>query len=74
VKKYGKAKMAEMAKYCGKIKILEPMATTSTSAKIRLLQLKLAKRFEKTIIPKLSAMINNVIVHGGSKSSKQHEE
>ncbi len=68
VKKYGKAKMAEMSKLCGKVKILQPRATTSTSAKIRLMQLKLAKRFEKAIIPKFADMINDALVgHSGSK-------
>lgn len=62
VRKYGKKKMKEMGKYCGKITILEPMATTSTSAKIRRLQLKLAKRFEKAIIPKMADMISDALV------------
>jgi len=62
VKKYGRQKMKDMAKLCGKITILEPMATTSTSAKIRRLQLKLAKRFEKAIIPKMADMISDALV------------
>ncbi|MFA6405018.1 MAG: adenylyltransferase/cytidyltransferase family protein [Candidatus Paceibacterota bacterium] len=71
VKKYGKEKMREMARYCGEIKILQPMATTSTSAKIRRLQLKLAKRFEKTIIPKMADMINDALVgHQETKLKK----
>lgn len=62
VKKYGKAKLKEMALYCGEVKVLEPMATTSTSAKIRHLQLKLAKRFEKAILPKMADMISNTLL------------
>lgn len=62
VKRYGKRKMKQMASYCGSIKVLEPMATTSTSAKIRRLQLKLAKRFEKAIIPKMADMISNTLL------------
>ena len=62
VKKYGKKKMAAMKKYCGEVRVLEPMATTSTSAKIRRLQLSLAKRFEKTLIPQLTGMISSALV------------
>ncbi|MDE2038240.1 MAG: adenylyltransferase/cytidyltransferase family protein [Patescibacteria group bacterium] len=62
VQKYGKAKMKRMAAYCGVIKTLEPMATTSTSAKIRRMQLKLAKRFEKAIIPRMADMISDALL------------
>ncbi len=62
VKKYGKIKLKEMGKYCGSIKVLEPMATTSTSAKIRRMQLKLAKRFEKTLLPKMADMISTTLL------------
>ncbi len=68
LKKYNKEEIAEMKSYCGKIITLAPMATTSTSAKIRVLQLKLAKRFEKTIVPKLADMISNAL---GDKKSKK---
>jgi rfaE bifunctional protein nucleotidyltransferase chain/domain len=65
--KYNKAQIDEMKNYCGKIVSLAPMATTSTSAKIRVLQLKLAKRFEKTIVPKLADMISDAL---GAKKKK----
>ena len=58
VEKYGKKKLKEMKAFCGQIKILEPQATTSTSAKIRRMQLGLAKRFEKALIPKIADMIS----------------
>ena len=67
MKKYGKAKMKEMAKYCDEIVTLEPMATTSTSAKIRRLQLQLAKRFEKVIMPKMADMVNDILLSGKLK-------
>jgi rfaE bifunctional protein nucleotidyltransferase chain/domain len=70
VDKYGKKKMKDMGKYCGKIITLEPMATTSTSAKIRRLQLKLAKRFEKAIVPKLADMISTALNSPASKKGK----
>lgn len=67
---YSKAEMKEMASYCGKIVILNPMATTSTSAKIRLLQLKIAKKFEKAIIPRLTDMISETLTGVKSKTKK----
>src|SRR3989339_1371236 len=39
---YTKEKLKELKKYCGKVLVLEPMATTSTSAKIRRLQMSTA--------------------------------
>ncbi len=70
LEKYGIKKMKEMQKLCGRVKVLDPMATTSTSAKIRLLQLKLAKRFEKAILPKLSVLINDAITGSGTRHAK----
>ncbi len=68
-KKYSSKEIKDMSSYCGKMVALEPMATTSTSAKIRLLQLKLAKRFEKALVPKLSDMINDAL--GSTKAKKK---
>jgi D-beta-D-heptose 7-phosphate kinase/D-beta-D-heptose 1-phosphate adenosyltransferase len=66
--KYTKDEMKEMASYCGKVVILNPMAVTSTSAKIRLMQLKLAKKFEKAIIPRLTDMISETLT--GTKGKR----
>lgn len=63
LEKYSKEEIKEMSSYCGKVITLAPMATTSTSAKIRLLQLKLAKKFEKAIIPKLADTISAALGH-----------
>ena len=71
LKKYTKAEIAEMKSYCGKVVTLAPMATTSTSAKIRLMQLKLAKRFEKAIVPKLSDMISDALGQAREKHGKK---
>ena len=65
--KYTQKELKELDALCRTIKILDPMATTSTSAKIRLMQIKLAKRFEKAIIPKLATMINEAISHPANK-------
>lgn len=66
--KYTKAEMKELSALCGKVVILNPMATTSTSAKIRLMQLKIAKKFEKAIIPRLTDMISETLT--GVKTKK----
>ncbi len=70
VDKYGKEKMKAMKKFCGQIKILEPQAVTSTSAKIRLLQIKIAKKFESALAPKLANMMNEVLSQSGPKHKK----
>ncbi len=72
IKKYSKEEFKEMSSYCGKVVTLNPMATTSTSAKIRLLQLKLAKRFEKAIVPKLADMISTAL--GQPKNAKNKKQ
>ncbi len=71
LKKYNGKELKEMKSYCGKTVVLNPMAVTSTSAKIRLLQLKLAKRFEKAIVPKLADMISDALGHSKSPKSKK---
>lgn len=68
LEKLSKEEIKEMASFCGKVVTLAPMATTSTSAKIRILQIKLAKRLEKTIVPKLSEMISEVLGHKKTKA------
>lgn len=68
--KYTKDEMKEIATYCGEVVILNPMATTSTSAKIRLLQLKIAQKFEKAIVPKLADMINETLMGVKVKKGK----
>ncbi|MCC7357721.1 adenylyltransferase/cytidyltransferase family protein [Candidatus Uhrbacteria bacterium] len=50
---YSKKELSELHKYCGKIIVLNRMATTSTSAKIRNLQLKTANKLKRVITPKL---------------------
>ena len=69
--KYTKEDMKEMASYCGKVVILNPMAVTSTSAKIRLLQLNIAKRFEKALIPKIADMISDTLLNQKSKNERR---
>lgn len=60
-KTYTKADLKELKQYCSKIVVLEPQATTSTSAKIRLLQIGHAKQLEKSLTPKLLQTIQDVL-------------
>lgn len=50
---YTQKELTELKKYCGKVIVLDRMATTSTSAKIRHLQLKTANKLERVLTPKL---------------------
>ena len=50
---YSPSQIKELRKYCGKVVILEPQATTSTSAKIRRLQIGTAQKIGKALTPKL---------------------
>ncbi|MFZ1721670.1 MAG: adenylyltransferase/cytidyltransferase family protein [Microgenomates group bacterium] len=58
---YSEAQIKELQKYCGKVVVLEPMATTSTSAKIRLVQLGAVNKIGSTLSDKLIATIENVL-------------
>lgn len=58
---YTKAELKELKKYCGKVIMLESQATTSTSAKIRSMQINTAKKLERSLTPKLLKAIEDVI-------------
>ncbi|NCN82393.1 MAG: adenylyltransferase/cytidyltransferase family protein [Candidatus Pacebacteria bacterium] len=60
-KTYNDAELAELKQYCKKVVVLEPMATTSTSAKLRLVQVGAAKKIEKTLSTKLIKAIEEVL-------------
>lgn len=50
---YTRADIAKLKKYCGKIIVLDRMATTTTSAKIRHLQINTAHKLERSLTPKI---------------------
>ncbi|MBP9819315.1 adenylyltransferase/cytidyltransferase family protein [Candidatus Woesebacteria bacterium] len=58
---YTKEQLEELKKYCGSVVVLEAMATTSTSAKIRRVQLGVAKRISANISEKLIKTIEEVL-------------
>ena len=57
---YNQEQIRELKEFCGKIVVLEPMATTSTSAKIRKLQLGLATKLEQSLTPRLVRTIEEI--------------
>jgi len=58
---YNDSQIKELKKYCGKVVVLEPQATTSTSAKIRRLQITTAKKLEENLRPKIIKTIEEVL-------------
>ncbi len=58
---YNDKQLKELEKYCGKIVVLNPQATTSTSAKIRRLQMGTAQKIGEALTPKLVATIEEVL-------------
>jgi rfaE bifunctional protein nucleotidyltransferase chain/domain len=58
---YTDRQLKALKKYCGEVVVLEPQATTSTSAKIRLLQIGAANRVEQALTPKLIKTIEDVL-------------
>jgi D-glycero-beta-D-manno-heptose 1-phosphate adenylyltransferase len=59
--KYSQDHLDELEKYCGKVVVLEPMATTSTSAKIRLVQIGAAHRISHKLRNTLVDAIEQVL-------------
>jgi rfaE bifunctional protein nucleotidyltransferase chain/domain len=56
---YTKDQLEALKEFCGKVVVLEPMATTSTSAKIRRLQIVMAKKMSETLSAKLIKAIED---------------
>jgi D-glycero-beta-D-manno-heptose 1-phosphate adenylyltransferase len=56
---YSPAQLEALKEFCGKVVVLEPMATTSTSAKIRRLQIVMAKKMSETLSAKLIQAIED---------------
>ncbi len=58
---YSDTQIKELEKLCGKVVVLEPMATTSTSAKIRRVQIGAAKEMSKTLSTRLIKAIEDAL-------------
>ncbi len=68
---YTEKQLKELKKYCEVVVVLDPQATTSTSAKIRLLQLGAARRVEQALTPKLIKTIEDVLTELKGESGKK---
>ncbi len=58
---YSDDDLVKLKNWCGVIKVLEPQATTSTSAKLRRLQIGFARDFTNKLVPKIQNAIEDVI-------------
>jgi len=58
---YNLKQLDQLKKYCKKIVVLDPMAVTSTSAKIRRVQIGAAKKLESALTKKLISTIEEVL-------------
>lgn len=58
---YSSEQIQELEKICGTVVVLDPMATTSTSAKIRQVQIGTAQKVSKTLSNKLVKAIEDVL-------------
>ena len=58
---YSKEQLKEVKRFCGKVMVLERMATTTTSAKIRLLQIGTARYLGQALTPRLIKTIQDVL-------------
>jgi D-glycero-beta-D-manno-heptose 1-phosphate adenylyltransferase len=58
---YNKKQIKDLKKYCGNVVVLNPQATTSTSAKIRRLQIGTAQKIGEALTPKLVKTIEEVL-------------
>ena len=58
---YTKPQLEALEKACGKVVVLEPQALTSTSAKVRLLQIGAARKIAETLSAKLVSAIEEVL-------------
>lgn len=72
---YTPEEIAELeAKYCGRVEVLERMATVSTSARLRLLQLSLGERMSQRLSERLPDLLQDVLDElNGSGDSRSEE-
>ncbi len=58
---YTENEIAELKNYCKEVVILDPQATTSTSAKIRRMQINTANKLEEILVPELMKTIQETL-------------
>lgn len=64
---YTRKEITKLKKYCTRVVVLDRMATTSTSAKIRHMQMKTANRFKKAVTPKLIKALQEALAGAGQE-------
>jgi len=65
---YTPEEIAELqAKYCDRVEVLDRMATVSTSARVRLLQLQLAEMMSKKLAERMPELLQDVIDEIGGR-------
>jgi len=58
---YTQPQIEELEQICGQVVVLQPMATTSTSAKLRLMQIEAAQKIQQTLTSKLISTIEETL-------------
>jgi D-glycero-beta-D-manno-heptose 1-phosphate adenylyltransferase len=58
--RYTPEQVTELEKYCGQVVVLEPMATTSTSAKLRRLQIGITHNLTQLVSDKLQVALEEI--------------
>lgn len=58
---YTDAQLEDLKEYCGEVVVLEAQATTSTSAKLRLLQISFAHNFSSVLAKRIESAIGEVL-------------
>ena len=61
---YTTEEVVRLGEFCGKVVVLEPMATTTTSARLRTLQMNLKQRFSDTLMEQMPAMLDKLLGEG----------
>ncbi len=68
---YSPKELKELKKYCTEVSVMKYQAETSTSAKLRRLQIGMAGNFEKMLVPRIMEAVSNTIEavknNGGKK-------
>ena len=64
---YTKEQVKQLEKFCGKVVVLKPQATTSTSAKVRRMQIATAKKLGNALTPKLIKAVQETFTEIGGK-------
>lgn len=72
---YTKDQIKQLEKHCGEVKVLKRQATTTTSAKLRLLQMGVAHKLGQALTPKLiNAIQESLSEMKGAAGAKKAEE